>query len=508
MKKLFISLIALLLTSTFSFGQNTLVSSGQFFEGEPYLAISPQNPQHLVAAWMGFQFNQEVVIKSAVSEDGGLTWSAPIWQAHQQSGNSSADVSMAYDAQGNLYMAYIDYDNANFSNGAIICRKSTNAGISWGPAVVARDISSCPNKLCIDRPWIAVNPLTGSIVITSMNAKQPLLVQAPFHPYIATSTDQGATFTLQLLDEAPFLAGSAIPQPMPSSAFANNGDFMAIYPSYEPSQSILPRLVEVSKANGALFYDYAIAFQGLGFGTSNDSIKSGPHLAIDPNNANRASFTFMTEVYGDPDIAMIEKINGQWSAPMRVNNDAQANGALQDLAWCTYDTDGELGVCWRDRRNGTPNTYSSPTEIACRFRSQGNWSEEIFISPLIAHDSILLQNGNDFLNVQFYQNKLYTIWGDVRSGSLKIYLNVYDQNDSTNSISIISDERQVFPNPSSSQIKVAGTRIGQAFSILDQQGRVVLSGKVSEDAIIGLENLAKGTYVLKIGSWSETILKN
>jgi hypothetical protein len=193
---------------------------------------------------------------------------------------------------------------------------------------------------------------------------------------------------------------------------------------------------------------------------------------------------------------------------MRVNNDAQANGALQDLAWCTYDTDGELAVCWRDRRNGTPNTYSSPTEIVCRIRSQGTWFDEIFISPLIAHDSILLQNGNDFLNVQFYQNKLYTIWGDVRSGSLKIYLNVYDQNDSTNSISIISDERQVFPNPSSSQIKVAGTRIGQAFSILDQQGRVVLSGKVSEEAVIALENLAKGTYVLKIGSWSETILKN
>jgi hypothetical protein len=341
-----------------------------------------------------------------------------------------------------------------------------------------------------------------------MNAKQPILVQAPFHPYIATSTDQGATFTLQFLDEAPFLAGSAIPQPMPTSAFANNGDFMAIYPSYEPSQSILPRLVEVSKANGALFYDYATAFQGLGFGTSNDSIKSGPHLAIDPNNANRASFTFMTEVYGDPDIALIEKINGQWSAPVRVNNDAQANGVLQDLAWCTYDTDGELAVCWRDRRNGTPNTYSSPTEIICRIRSQGTWFDEIFISPLIAHDSILLQNGNDFLNVQFYQNKLYTIWGDVRSGSLKIYLNVYDQNDSTNSISIISDERLVFPNPSSSQIKVAGTRIGQAFSILDQHGRVVLSGKVSEEAVIALENLAKGTYVLKIGSWSETILKN
>ena len=508
MKKLLFTFIVLSVTSTFSFGQNTLVSSGQIFEGEPYLVLSPQNPQHLVAAWMGFQFNQKIVIKSAVSEDGGLTWSTPIWQAHQQSGNSSADVSMAYDTQGNLYMAYIDYDNLNFSNGAVICRKSTNGGISWGPAVVARDISSCPNQLCIDRPWIAVDPLTGSIVITSMNAKQPTLVQAPFHPYIATSTDQGATFTLQFLDEAPFLAGSAIPQPMPSSAIANNGYFMAIYPSYEPSQSILPRLVEVSKANGALFYDYNIAFQGLGFGTSNDSIKSGPHLSINPTNSNEAAYTFMTEVFGDPDIALIEKINGQWSAPMRVNNDAQANGVLQDLAWSAYDTDGELGVCWRDRRNGTPNTYSSPTEIACRIRSQGAWSDEIFISPLIAHDSILLENGNDFLNVQFHQNKLYTIWGDVRSGSLKIYLNVYDQNDSTNSVSLIADEGQVFPNPSSSHITVNKAFIGRAYTLIDQQGRLILSGYISEDRNITLEKLAKGTYVLKIGTLSKTILKN
>ena len=508
MKKSLIAFIGLLLESTFCFGQNTLVSSGQFFEGEPYLVLSPQNPQHLVAAWMGFQFNQEVVIKSAVSEDGGQTWSTPIWQAHQQSGNSSADVSMAYDAQGNLYMAYLDYDNANFSNGAIICRKSTNGGISWGPAVVARDISSCPNKLCIDRPWIAVDQLTGSVVITSTNANQPTLVQAPYHPYMAISSDQGQSFSLTELDAAPYLAGNSIRQPLASPAFYNDGTFIALYPSWDPAQSFLPRVVEVSKTAPASFYSYTVAFQGLGFGSQNDSLKKGPHLSINPSNSNEAAYTFMTDVFGDPDIALIEKINGQWSAPVRVNNDAQANGVLQDLAWSAYDTDGELGVCWRDRRNGTLNTYSSPTEIVCRIMSQGAWSDEIFISPLIAHDSILLENGNDFLNVQFHQNKLYTIWGDVRSGSLKIYLNVFDQNDSTNSISVISDERQVFPNPSSSQIKLASSRVGQAFSILDQQGRVVLSGKVSDEAIIALENLAKGTYVLKIGSWSETILKN
>ena len=150
------SLLLVCFTSQLN-AQNVLISSGQFFEGEPYLAIDPTNPQRMVAAWMGFQFNEKIVIKSAVSTNGGLSWSSPIWQAHQQAGNSSADVSMAFDGQGNLYMAYIDYDNVNFTNGAIVCRKSTNAGLSWGSATVARSITSCPNKLCIDRPWIAVD---------------------------------------------------------------------------------------------------------------------------------------------------------------------------------------------------------------------------------------------------------------------------------------------------------------------------------------------------------------
>lgn len=488
------------------YAQNTLVSSGQFFEGEPYLAIDPTNPQRLVAAWMGFQLNEKIVIKSARSTDGGLTWSAPIWQAHQQAGNSSADVSLAFDAQGILYMAYIDYDNVNFTNGAVVCRKSVNAGQSWGAATVARPISSCPNKLCIDRPWIAVDPLTGSVVITSTNAKQPGIVQAPFHPYMAVSSDQGATFSLQELDAAPFLAGNVLSQPLPSPAFANNGTFMALYPSYDPTQSILPRIIEVSKTAPASFYNYAVAFQGVGFGSSNDSIKKGPHLAIDPSNANNAVYTFATDVFGDPDIAMIEKINGIWSAPVRVNNDMQANGALQDLAWADYDTDGDIAVCWRDRRNGLANTYSSPTEIVCRIKSQGTWTNELFISPQISHDSILLENGNDFLNVQFHQNKLYTIWGDVRSGTLKIYLNVFDQLDSTNMVSEIPTLPKVFPNPSSGLFEIPLYLTQQYFEILDTKGTLILNGTLSEK--LDLSSFPSGMYWLNVAENQFQLLKN
>jgi len=178
--KLFITVLSALLMVSAT-AQNTLVSSGNIFEGEPFLAVNPQNDQHLVAAWMGFEFNQKIVIKSVVSLDGGSTWSAPVWQAHQQAGNSSADVSLGFDLSGNLYMAYIDYDNVSFTNGAVICRKSTDGGLNWGAAVAARSIASCPNKLCIDRPWIVVDPLIGSVVITSTNAKQPGLGSRIYH---------------------------------------------------------------------------------------------------------------------------------------------------------------------------------------------------------------------------------------------------------------------------------------------------------------------------------------
>lgn len=112
--------------------QNQIVSEGNYFEGEPYLVMHPTNSQRLVAAWMGLQFNNKVVIKTSVSNNGGNTWSAPIWQAHLSPNFSSADVSLAFDHLGNLFMCYIDYDNVNFSEGKVLVRKSIDGGISWG----------------------------------------------------------------------------------------------------------------------------------------------------------------------------------------------------------------------------------------------------------------------------------------------------------------------------------------------------------------------------------------
>jgi len=172
MSKILINIFLLFTITTFS--QNTLVSGGNVFEGEPYLVINPQNQQHLVAAWMGFQPNQKVCIKTSVSMDGGNNWSSPIAQNHEEATNSSADVSLAFNSAGALFMCYIDYDNELFTNGQIIIRKSVDGGFNWSNSTEVINITDCPNQLCVDRPWMVIDKSggihDGTIYVSSMNA--------------------------------------------------------------------------------------------------------------------------------------------------------------------------------------------------------------------------------------------------------------------------------------------------------------------------------------------------
>ena len=285
------------------FAQNTLVSQGAVFEGEPYLAVNRQNQQHLVAAWMGFQVGNKVVIKSSVSTNGGITWTTPIWQPHIVSTYSSADVSVKFDDAGNVFMSYIDYDNELFTAGKVVVRKSTDGGITWGNAVEVLSLLDCPNKLCIDRPWMAIDcsggPLDGTIYITNMNANQPSLVTAPYNPYVTVSTDNGASFAPpRFLDTLGFLSGSSVAQPMPTPTVTSNGKFYAIYPSYLPSQSPFGRMILASSTTACVDVNHQVAYQSaspfLANNATNSLLKTGYLLRSNPNNSNHLAFFFLS----------------------------------------------------------------------------------------------------------------------------------------------------------------------------------------------------------------------
>jgi hypothetical protein len=498
-----------LLFSITTFSQNTLVSSGNVFEGEPYLVINPQNQQHLVAAWMGFQLNQKVCIKSAVSMDGGNNWSSPIAQNHEVATNSSADVSLAFNSAGVLFMCYIDYDNDLFTNGQIIIRKSVDGGFNWSTSTEVINIADCPNQLCVDRPWMVIDRSggihDGTIYISAMNAKQPAFVTPPFHPYLSVSKNDGFSFeTPRYLDSVNYLAGSTIPQVMPSPAVSADGTFYAIYPSYETSQSLFPRYLLANSTTQGLAINHIIAYQGVNIGVQNDLLKRGSLLKTDPSNSLHLAYFFLSEINDGADVYFTETMDAgiTWTSFKRINQDPIANGKLQDLLWADFDLDGDLLVCWRDRRNGIGTSYAEPTEIYATVRPKDSLNFNVdyrISSQQIQHDQVLTNSGNDFMHTCLMNDTAYTVWGDVRTGTLKIYLNKWNIFSQVGSLSEIptAETIPIIPNPSNISIQVPANFIGETYTIFSLNGSCIVK-KELENEFIDISCLTKGSYILQI----------
>jgi hypothetical protein len=503
--------IILIFILQFCFTQNIQVSDGFVFDGEPYIVINPANSSHLVTAWMGFQPAQKITIKTSVSTDGGINWSSAGWIPHQLAGNSSADVSMSFDNYGNLFMSYIDYDNVSFSNGSVYIRKSTDGGATWGEASEVISIVDCPGKLCIDRPWMVVDnsggTYDGTIYITTQNADQPTMVSPPYNPYITVSSDHGVSFQpSRLLDTLGFYAGNSIKQPMASPTVNSTGTFYALYPSYEPiNQGPFGHLMLASSQNGGTTINHIDAYTISNGGTTNSYLKSGPLLKTDPSDPNHLAYFFVSETEGDADIFYIESFNAglNWSNPFRVNQDPAGNGKIQDLVWADFDTDGDVGICWRDRRNALGNTYQEQTEIYCAVRKKDSvtfLSDFAITDNPIGHDTILDGKGNDFMCLRFLHDTIYAVWGDVRTGNLSIYLNKSSIVTGTNSIQLISREAinpiHIYPNPVSETLFIQTDLTPVSYHIFDVLGNEIMSGAQISEQGLYIGHIPTGNYTL------------
>ena len=426
-----ISLLVLLIivsTSTLR-SQNQNLSGGLVFDGEPYIAINPQNPQHMVVAWMGYVFQQRICIKTRISSDGGKNWNSAVTIPHVDENYTSADPSLAFDGEGNLFISYIDHNDE--TAGAVFTRKSADGGLSWGEAVPVIYFDSDPGKLPIDRPWISIDrsngPNHGTIYITTMNAKGA--DGPPYHPYLTTSTDQGATFgQWRTVDSTGWLSGSLISRPMPAPAVSSSGTFHCVYPSYVLSQGILPCYILASSSNAGIGFSYRNVLSAPGsVAVTDTSAKKGYLLRANPANPDELAFLHLSNEYGDSDvICRISLDEGEtWNDGTRVNDDNPGNGRMQDLVWAAYDQDGDLAVTWRDRRNAPDTGYAASYEFygAVKLKNSDTFSPNFRISDLqVPFDDLLFSNGNDFMCCEMQNDTITVVWGDTRNGKLNIWL--------------------------------------------------------------------------------------
>lgn len=509
-------LFVLILFSAFGIAQqNQNVSQGFVFDGEPNLAVDPQNTQHIVVAWMGYKFNESIVIKTRNSIDGGNTWSPVVSIPHFSVGNQSADVSVQFDHLGNVYLCYIDYDNANMTNGAIYVVKSTDGGNNWDTPVEATSITDCPNKYCIDRPWMEIDrstgPNQGTIYVTSMNADRN--VSPPYNPYLSVSTDGGASFQPpRFLDTVNYLAGSSIPQPMPSPAIGVDGIFYAAYPSYVTSQSLYATIILASStdAGNSLNHEF-IAYGGSGTAVTDPFAKKASLFITDESDVNHMAMIILAEYNGDADIFISETFDkgASWSTMERVNQDPVSNGILQDLVWADYNETGDLAVTWRDRRNSGVSGYKQPTEIyaGILFRDSTQFIEMVISDQIVAHDTILEGKGNDFMDVELIGDTLYAVWGDMRANALNIYMVKTNVVVGTSIVSTVNQTKilDAYPNPATDWIYLKKVEMGEEYSVLDAQGRLIKQGRYNRS--VDVKDLSKGIYYILLQREEQPVIR-
>ncbi|MEX2485892.1 MAG: T9SS type A sorting domain-containing protein [Brumimicrobium sp.] len=505
--RLFFTFLLLMIVANLS-AQNENISNGMIFEGEPYIAMNPNDNQHLVAAWMGFKLGQKIIIKTRATFDGGETWSTTAELPHIETDYGSADPSLQIDNNGNVYLCYIDFDNVNHSAGKIVVAKSTDGGTSWSAPVDAISTTDCPDQLCIDRPWMVVDnsggSLDGTVYVTSMNANQPSIVIPPYHPYFVTSTDGGATFsTPRHLDTTDYLAGDNIPVPMPTPAVSADGVFYAVYPSYETSQSVFAQYIMASSTDAGVSLNHTV-IQQQSSGLSSSDAKKAPLLISNPSDASHLGYIQLGEENGDLDVYFSESFDygNTWSSMERVNDDPIGNNVMQDLVWGDFNENNDLVISWRDRRNGGTG-YNVPTEImgAVRFNDSSNFSTNFLITDTIAdHDTVVEGSGNDFMSIEFSGDTIHAVWGDVRSGVLNIYYNKMNVRDQTSSIKSIANSDWnfdlIYPNPATNYVTFENNKKGVQYQIITKLGRIAQEGVVSSNNNINVSELPKGEYFL------------
>jgi len=495
--------------------QNQNLSNGVVFDGEPYIMVNPNNSQHLVVAWMGWKLNNIIVIKTRTSFDAGATWSTANFIPHTVSGYQSADPSLAFDNNGNLFLCFIDYKPSPAAGGVYVV-KSTDGGLTWGTPTEVINVNADGTQYPIDRPWMVIDnsngTYDGNIYVTTMNPNAFGPVNPPYNPYFIRSTNNGVSFEpWKYLDAANWLAGNLIPQPMPTPSVASNGNFYAIYPSYVPTQNLFAQFILASSTNGGTTFSYnAVATSSSGV---NDTLaKKGYLLKTDPANAAHLAFFYVDDTYNELDIFMIESTNSglNWTSPIKINDDVIANNKMQDLVWAGFDTDGDLLVTWRDRRNAPDSTYTTSSEIwtTVRKKDSTNFSPNFTLSDSsVSYNSILASNGNDFMSCQMINDTVYAVWGDTRNGYLNIWFSRKDLTSGNVSITNLANNIKPinsYPNPAKDKLTINfgdNDLKNATLQLLNSLGEIIYTKKISNiNTKINLQNYPNGNYFIKFNN--------
>jgi hypothetical protein len=384
-------------------------------EVEPWIAMNPNDPNHLVAAWIQ---DQALGLVSAASFDQGATWEEPVVipGVSQCSGSdliSSFDPCLTFAANGDLYSVALNRQPPGTEGPSqILVNKSVDGGLTWSDPVTLEQVEL---PLLEDKPSITADPSDECALYVGW-ARGDLSVSTSGRGEVVFSrtTDCGETWSdpQTLFQSNPLGIGF-------QSVVLPDGTVLAFFKQAQARLSI-PRSFYVMRSTdgGATWPEEPTLVATTRGATASapdgeDSIRTQGQLfdvAVDRATGRLAAVwedTFSEDYFAKPKVALTLSDDGgqTWSEPVRIDQTPASEAELLNQAIVPsveISDDGTIGITYYNFENDVPDMPPSLTDywfIHCHpdlanCTDPASWADPVRIT----NESFdLLQAGNLFL---------------------------------------------------------------------------------------------------------------
>ncbi len=340
---------------------------------EPSIAIDPNDPNRIVIGWRQFDTITSVFRQAGVaySHDGGSTWNSP---GTIDSGVFRSDPVLGADNNGTFFY----YSLSTVTSCEMF--KSTDGGVSWTGPIPAYGG---------DKAWMAIdrtglNPSDGDIYLIWQS------LSSCCDGEFTRSTDGGSTFRVPT-DLAPpkmkfgTLTVGANRELYLAGATNDQNGFVFAKSTRPFLQTFSLDLAKTVELGGIL---------GIATGPNPAGLLGQVWIDSDHSNSQSRGNIYILSSVDPPgpdplDVMLIRSTDAgeTWSDPIRVNDDAQDNGAWQWFGTMSVAPNGRIDAIWNDTRNDSDPGTPTFSEVYYSSSVDGGltWSPGVPVTPPFNH---------------------------------------------------------------------------------------------------------------------------